>query len=122
MSHIVRIQTEVRDAAAVADACTRLGLAPPEQGTFQLYSGGATGLAVRLPGWRYPLVCRADVGELAYDNFQGAWGDAAQLNRFLQAYALEKARLEASRQGHSITEQPLANGSVKLTIHVRASA
>jgi hypothetical protein len=118
VSHIVRIQTQLRDPVAVQAACTRLGLAQPEQGAFQLYSSTATGLAVRLPNWRYPVVCRTDVGELAFDNFHGAWGDIVQLHRFQQAYAIEKARLEARRQGCSITEQPLRDGSVRLTIHV----
>ena len=120
MSHIVRIQTQIRDPVAVQAACTRLGLAQPEQGTFQLYASAATGLAVRLPDWLYPVVCRTDVGELAYDNFNGAWGDLAHLHRFQQAYAVEKTRLEARRQNCSITEKPLGDGSVRLTIHTRS--
>jgi hypothetical protein len=118
VSHIVRIQTQIRDPIAVQAACTRLGLPQPEQGEFQLYTNTAAGWAVRLPAWRYPVVCRTDVGELAFDNFKGAWGDIAQLHRFHQAYAIEKARLEARRQCYSITEQPLRDGSVRLTIHV----
>ena len=51
MSHIVTVETEVRDAAAVRAACQRLGLAAPEQGTVKLFSGEATGLAVKLPDW-----------------------------------------------------------------------
>lgn len=118
MSHIVRIRTEVRDAAAVQAACARLELPPPETGTFQLFTYHATGVAVRLPGWTYPLVCRTDCGELAYDNYGGAWGDEAQLHNFLQAYAVEKTRLEARKQGYAVTEQRLAGGAVKLTVHV----
>jgi hypothetical protein len=120
LSHIVRIQTQIRDPVAVQAACTRLRLPPPEQGTFQLYTSSATGLAVRLPEWVYPVVCRTDIGELAYDNFQGAWGDVVHLHRFQQAYAVEKARLEARRQNLAITEQPLRDGSVRLTIHTRS--
>ena len=37
-------------------------------------------------------------------------------------YAVEKARIEARRQGHSVTEQPLADGSIKLTIQVGGGA
>ena len=118
MSHIVRIQTQIRDPVAVQAACARLGLAHAEQGTFHLYGGAATGLAVQLPGWRYPVVCRTDVGELQFDNYSGAWGAVAELHRFQQAYAVEKARLEARRQGHAVTEHALADGSVRLTVHV----
>ena len=44
MSHIVTVQTEVRDHAAVAAACRRLALPEPVHGAAQLYSGQAEGL------------------------------------------------------------------------------
>jgi hypothetical protein len=118
MSHIVQIQTQVRDAEAVRAACRRLHLPEPVAGTVKLFSSTAKGLALQLPGWNYPVVCQLDTGQLQYDNFGGRWGEQSQLDRFLQAYAVEKAKLEARRQGHSITEQPLTDGSVKLTIHL----
>ena len=46
------------------------------------------------------------------------WGDQRELDRFLQAYACERAKIEARRQGHTVTEQPLADGSIKLTIQL----
>ncbi len=119
MSHIVQIQTQVRDVAAMQAACRRLGLPAPVQGTVQLFAGQqGSGLAVQLPGWRYPVVCNTTTGQLQFDNFGGHWGEQAQLDRFLQAYAVEKAALEARRRGHSVTEQVLADGSIKLTIQV----
>ncbi len=118
MSHIVRIETQVRDPAAVRTACARLGLPAPEAGTFQLFTTSADGLAVRLAGWNYPVVCQTETGQLLYDNYGGAWGDPARLDEFLQAYAIEKASLEARKQGYAITEQQLAGGAVKLTVHV----
>jgi hypothetical protein len=118
MSHIVSIKTRVTDAAALAAACRRLGLAEPAAGTAQLYSGSASGLIVRLPGWHYPAVIDSATGTIAFDNFSGAWGAQAELDKLLQAYACEKARIEARRAGHTVTEQPLADGSIKLTIQV----
>jgi hypothetical protein len=118
LSHIVQIQTEVRDPTAVAAACRRLGLPEPVHGTAQLFSGEATGLLVKLPDWRYPIVCDPASGTLAYDNFAGAWGRPEHVGAFLQAYGVEKARLEARRRGHSVVEQALADGSIKLSIHV----
>ena len=50
------------------------------------------------------------------------WGAAQELEKFLQAYAVEKAKIEARRKGHSVTEQALADGSVKLTIQVAGGA
>ena len=32
--------------------------------------------------------------------------------------AVEKAKLEARRKGHTVFEQPLSDGSIKLTIQV----
>jgi hypothetical protein len=122
VSHIVRIQTQVRDPVAILSACSRLALSPPEYGEFSLFSGEVKGLAVRLSGWKYPLVCRTESGELSFDNYGGAWGEQRQLDEFLQAYAVEKARLEAGRSGHSVTEQRLPGGAIKLTVHVGGAA
>lgn len=118
MSHIVEIRTQVRDEAAVQAACRRLGLAPAVQRTVALFSGEATGLALHLPAWNYPVLCDVSTGQLRYDNYGGRWGDQKELDRFLQAYAVEKARIEARKRGHTVTEQPLADGSIKLTIQV----
>ena len=122
MSHIVKIQAEVRDAQAVRLACTRLALPQPVDSLFRLFSGEVTGLGLRLPEWRFPIVCQLETGQVLFDNFEGRWGEQAHLDRFLQAYAVEKARLEARRQGHMVTEQALVDGSVKLTIQVGGAA
>ncbi len=122
MSHIVTIQTQVRDPAAIAAACERLKLPQPVQGTFRLFTTEATGLGVELPGWRFPVVCQTDTGELKYDNFSGRWGDPRHLDGWIQSYAVEKAKLEARRKGHTVTEQPLADGSIKLTVQVGGGA
>lgn len=118
MSHIVQIKTQVRDRSAVEAACRRLGLAPPEQGTVELFSGQTTGLIVKLPDWRYPVVFDTSKAEAKYDNYGGMWGDQKELDRFMQAYAVEKAKIEARKSGHSVTEHTLANGSIRLRIQV----
>ena len=118
MSHIVSITTEVRDHAAVSAACRRLELPLPHSGTAQLFSGQAAGLIVRLPDWTYPVVINTTTGQVRYDNYNGAWGNQAELDHFLQIYAVEKARIEARKKGHHVTEQSLADGSIKLTIRV----
>ncbi len=118
MSHVVEIKTEVRDTAAVRAACQRLKLEPPSHGTARLFSGEATGLIVKLPNWQYPVVFNTGTGEAKYDNYNGRWGEQQQLDHFLQAYAVEKTKIEARRKGHAVTEQQLANGSIKLTVQV----
>jgi hypothetical protein len=116
MSHLVTIKSQVKDADALAAACRRLGLAAPVHETVELFSGTATGLAVRLPDWQYPVVVDVALGELVYDNYNGAWGDPSAMDKLLQSYAVEKARLEARRKGYAVQETTLQDGSIKLQI------
>jgi hypothetical protein len=122
MSHIVRIVTRIKDPVALAEACKRLGLQTPVQGKATVFSTEVSGLIVKLPGWAYPTVVDTGTGDISYDNYNGAWGNPRELDRLLQAYAVEKARIEARRAGHSVTEQNLADGSIKLTIQVGGAA
>jgi hypothetical protein len=122
MSHIVTIQAQIKDGAALAAACARLGLAPPQHGTARLYEGEVTGEIVKLPGWTYPAVIDTERGHIRVDTYHGAWGDAKELDKLLQAYAVCKAALEARKAGHSVTEQTLADGSIKLTVQVAGGA
>jgi len=118
MSHIVEIKTEVRDEVAIGSACQRLKLDAPIRGTAKLFSSEATGVIVKLPDWRYPAVFDTQSGQAQFDNYGGRWGEQVHLDRFLQGYAVEKAKLEARRKGHSVTEQSLRDGSIKLTVTV----
>jgi len=116
MSHIVTIATKVKEVEAVVAACQRLGLAAPVEGTASLYSGEATGLIVQFSEWRYPIVIATATGNLHYDNFEGSWGNPADLDCFLQAYAVELVRLEARKKGHLVSEQLLDDGTIRLQI------
>ena len=122
MSHIVQIQTEVRDPVAIQAACGRLKLPEPVFGETKLFTSSAVGWAVRLPEWRYPVVCDVVTAKIAFDNFGGRWGQQRELDRFLQGYAIERAKIVARNQGHSVIEQPLQNGAIKLTISVGGAA
>ena len=116
MSHIVSIKTQVHDSAAVNAACQRLKLAAPTHGTVKLFNGEATGLVIKLPGWEYPAAIDTNTGTIHFDNYGGHWGDQKEMDKFLQAYAVEKARLEARRKGRTFTETQLQDGSIKLHI------
>ena len=118
MSHIVCIKTQIKDPHALAAAFVRLGLSQPTQGKAQLFTSEASGLIVTLPGWTYPAVIDVTAGTIAYDTYNGAWGEQKELDKLLQAYAVEKARLVARQAGHGVTEETLANGSIKLTVSV----
>ena len=127
MSHIVEIKTEVRDEVAVQSACSRLHLPRAKRGTFELYSSTEKGLGIELSHWKYPVVATSDesgqlTGQLRFDNYNGRWGSQESLDRFLQVYAVEKAKIEAQKKGHSVIEQRLDNGSIKLTVNVGGAA
>ena len=116
MSHIVVIETKVYDAAALSAACRRLELAEPVHANVRLFSADATGLSVKLPGWRYPVVIDTADGSLKYDNYEGRWGDPEKLGQLLQMYAVEKAKIEARKKGYCVTEQARQDGSIVVQI------
>ena len=76
---------------------------------------------MQLPDWQYPVVCDLASGQVQYDNFGGHWGDQKKLDALVQAYAIEKCRIEARKKGHSVAEQALADGS-KLVVNVQGGA
>jgi hypothetical protein len=51
-----------------------------------------------------------------YDNFEGRWGNNEELQRFLQAYTVEKTRLEARKKGYIVSEEQLQDGSIRLQL------
>lgn len=122
MSHVVEIKTEVRDEQAVRAACVRLQLTPPEQKTVTLFSATAAGLCLQLPGWQYPVVINLQTGQTQYDNYGGHWGEQKHLNSFLQAYAVEKSKIEARKKGHTCSETRLEDGSIRVTVKVGGAA
>jgi len=122
LSHIVEIKTEIRDEAAVRAACARLQIPTPEHKTVRLFAATATGLCVQLPQWQYPVVINLQTGQTQYDNYNGAWGRQEELNKFLQAYAVEKAKIEARKKGHTCSETRLEDGSIRVTVKVGGAA
>ncbi len=120
MSHIVQIKSEVKDEAAVRAACLRLKWEQPTFGTFSVFSVSRVGLGIRLPNWNYPVVCDLQTGAVDFDNYNGAWGKQETLDAFMQAYTIEKAKLEAAKNGYSVYEEALSDGSVKLSVTVEA--
>ena len=122
MSHVVKIQTQLSDINAIRQSCVHLRLEAPVHGIFELYDSTETGWAVNLRDWKYPVICKVETGELAYDNYENRWGDQKRLGELIQRYAVEKTKIEARRRGHSVTEQKLDDGSVKLTVGVGGEA
>ena len=80
------------------------------------------GLGVELPHWKYPVVANTETGQLRFDNYNGRWGSQEFLDQLLQMYAVEKAKIEARKKGHTVTEQRLDNGAIKVTVNVGGAA
>jgi hypothetical protein len=95
VSHIVQIQTELRDAAAIGAACRRLALGEPVFGEAELFSGSKTGWQVQLPDWRYP-VCTSGIAT------GGKAGSSASTNR--NKRTISCARSKPSSSGDPMTK------------------
>ena len=115
MSHTVTIKTKITDMAAIQAACHRLKLPQPSQGDVRLFDRVAQGIGVQLEDWRFPVCIEPD-GNLLFDNFGGFWGVPEKLDQFQQAYGVEKAKLEARKQGYQCSESMLADGSIRLNV------
>ena len=122
ISHIVKVETQVSDVNALRQACSYLQLEPPILGTYELYNSTETGWGVHLRDWKYPVVFKLEILEAAFDNYEGRWGNPQRLDELVQRYAAAKTKIEVRRQGHSVTEQSLADGSLKLTVNVGGEA
>ena len=120
MSHIVQIQTKIYDQSAVTAACRRLALTEPVHGTAELFSGKATGLLLQLPGWKYVAVIDTASGTVKFDNYGGRWGNQCHLDKFVQMYAVEKAKIEGRKRGHTVSETALQDGSILVRVQVES--
>jgi hypothetical protein len=147
VSHIVTIQAELRDLAAIKAACKRLGwefVANKE--TFEWYGRyvgdypvfqqqlldlgievtdyGKCTHAIKVPGARYEigLVAKGNKFVPLWDTWRpGGLQDVTNetgMNGFLAAYAVEKTKLEARRKGYQVKEHKADNGNVELEITV----
>lgn len=98
MSHTISVKVEIKDKHALAAAVERLGGRVLGEGTHALYQGSVQGFGLILPDWKYPIVLD-EAGNLAYDDYGGRWGDAADIQRLTDGYAIEAAVSAAQSQG-----------------------
>jgi hypothetical protein len=121
MSHVVTVKLEVKDVAAIHAAAARLEKAQllhnGDVHTYKMYGRQQqTGIGLQLEGWQHPVVIDTESGEVRYDNFGGSWGNQERLDEFVQAYSVEKVKLEALMHGHIVEEEFCENGDIKLKI------
>ena len=116
MSHISKIELEVRDLGILSQACKRLGLNLIRgQQTFKWYSKDSPcDHAIKVPGANYEIGVINNIGsyELSCDfydsNIEKAIGRKGGLLK--QAYAVEKTKIEARKKGYSVMERQTDTG------------
>jgi len=96
-SETVRVKVEYSDPDTLRRVVGMLGGAWLGSGVHRLFDGTVTGNGFTLPGWQYPLVQTPD--GLSYDDYHGAWGNVADLERLKGLYTLAKAEQAATAQG-----------------------
>jgi hypothetical protein len=122
MSHISKIELEVKDLGVLGQACTRLGLSLIKgQKTFRWYGQEAQcDHCIRVPGADYEIGVNSRGGSYElncdfYDkNLEKVIGQKGGLLK--QAYAAEKTRIEARKKGYSVIERQTETG---IRLHVR---
>jgi hypothetical protein len=103
-SHTARVKTDFTDPGALRRAVESINGQWIGEGTHSLYSTKHTGLAFTLQGWSFPVVL--ENGELAYDNYNGAWGDTAQLERLKAEYSFSLLEERAQALGWQYERTP----------------
>lgn len=105
-SHTVRVKVDFTDADALRAAVRALNWKWLGQGKHQLYgSNAATGHAFQIPNWRFPCVLDA-AGELHYDDYNGNWGNVADLEQLRAAYLSTRVETAASLLGWQTERTP----------------
>lgn len=113
MSHTSKITgVSMTDAAALAAAAVAMGIPAPAREKVRLYDGTEhEGMAIRLPGWQYPVVL-TEGGEAVLDNYNGAWGSMELFDRFHQHYVVAVAH--GAMPEHQFTTEELPSGDLRV--------
>lgn len=116
--HTIEVDLDLGDVTAFNRACQRVNAEFLPTQTVKLYETKHIGHAARLQGWMYPIVYDQDQQKTFFDNYNGAWGDPQELDRFMQAYAVEKTLLTAQEQGHVAQVRNVEGGGIQVIMDV----
>lgn len=121
MSHFTSIHTEIRDIAALRDACAELGLRLEENAEARGYASAKLKAdhVIRLNGPYDVAVSRSGKSfSLTTDWWNGHAEKevGANFSKLLQLYAVHKATREARKRGHQVTRRREQNGAIRLVI------
>jgi hypothetical protein len=86
MSHIAWVKSAVTDLSVVQEVASQHGYSfDASCKTHKIFMSQVEGSALHLPGWTYPIVIQPN-GDLAYDHYNGLWGNPDHLQTFLHEY------------------------------------
>lgn len=121
MSHFVSITTQIRDIAALREACKEIGI-------LLLENAEARGIGTQQRG-DYVIQLKGPCDIALHRNKEGHFDLSADLweqhvekevgknyGRLLQLYAVHKASLEARRKGLMVHRVKIKGGAIKLMI------
>jgi hypothetical protein len=122
MSHFTTIETQIRDAAALREACQELGVELLENAVARGYGSNTRkgDLVIKLTGPYDIAASKQPDG--TYELVTDWWGKHVErevgkgYSKLLQLYGVYKAQAEARRKGYTTRRQALKDGSIKLTI------
>ena len=117
MSHLSKIELEIKDLEDLKRACHRLGIEFLEnQKTFRWYGEPKEcESAIRVPGAAYEIgvIREGNAYALIWDSY-GSGGLETRLGKkaglLRQAYAVERTRREAVRKGYRVQESKTEKG------------
>jgi hypothetical protein len=118
MSHIASIDIELKDIEALKEACKRLNIKFENVENYKFYDGTRkSGLAIHLPNSKYPMVLDNN-GKAYFDNYNGRWGDLAELDKVKDHYGLELTKRQAKVKGYTFYERKTQDGKIQLVVNV----
>lgn len=128
MSHITKVDLQIKDLTALQAAAKRLGLEFAAATEHRYFGNKMNPCEYKLSIKDNPIayeigVARAEDGTyaLSYDAWGGGNGmmaivstDGKNLNKIKQAYGVELAKSHLRKQGHRITERVRPDGSIEI--------
>lgn len=136
MSHTTKVDVQMRDLEMVEKTCQELadkGFRFVKTDSVQMFEGGKKEecvAAIYIDGhevtdergnkkiegkWSYPIAIKED-GSIAYDNYNGHWGDIKVLEGFRRLYTENVAVKFAESTGRRVLHRETIDGSVTLTL------
>jgi hypothetical protein len=117
MSHTTRRKSALKNADLIKAAVEQMpGAKFLGQQTVKQFGSAINGVAVQLPGFKYPIAINTQTGEISSDTFNGHWGKPELIDKLAQNYGIEVAKAEAEQLRGKFDMVTLDDGSVECTI------